>query len=119
MKKVTSPKFSIDKSQIKKGLLMFLFPLALYVVKSLINHALPTDWATWETELGTCAMPVVYWIFSYLQNSEGSITQAEPPVNPAQPIIDRITDHIQTQTAAGIDIATAVQNAADIVSTIK
>lgn len=64
--------------QIKKGLILFLVPLITIIIQWASNGEFPTDWETWKPVLLTCAVPVLYYILSLLQNSNGDLMKFEP-----------------------------------------
>jgi hypothetical protein len=77
MNKTKSKFGKLAWAQFKKGLLLFVVPLLTLMTQWFIDGKFPTDWATWRTTILTCAVPVLYYIISLLQNSDGELFKKE------------------------------------------
>lgn len=67
----------LAKSQIKKGLYLFIVPLIGFFIQWLSDGNFPSTWDEWKTPLFSCSVPVLYYILSLLQNSDGEILKKE------------------------------------------
>lgn len=83
-----STKFSLTWQQVVKAIILtFLGAMIPVITGWLEAGSFPTDWDTWRTALFTSFVPVLYLVYSWIQNSEGKLMKPEPKKDePLEPI---------------------------------